>query len=252
MCFDNKPPLSVIGVGPGDPELLTLKAFRLIKSADVIFAPCSARKKDSLALEIVRGAFGPGEKPGETDTEIINQVYPMSRDRDVLKGFWDRAAEEVKEKLAGGKRGVFITLGDPSLYSTWSYLRPRLEERNLSYEIVCGIPSFFLGAALTGRELAIGEERLAVIPMPENQAELVTLMEQFDTLVLMKIGRAIDSLREMLNQTGYADRAWIVSRCGLSEEQVLPLNELKGEEESIGYLSHVIIYKEKHSREDIL
>jgi precorrin-2/cobalt-factor-2 C20-methyltransferase len=184
---------------------------------------------------------------GEIKAEIVNQVYPMSRDKDVLSEYWDRAADEVVARLAGGKRGVFITLGDPSLYSTWSYLRPRVESLNIACEIVPGIPSFLMGAARTGRELAIGDDRLAIIPMPENRAELETLMEQFDTLVLMKIGRAMERLREMLIRSGYMDRAWIISRCGLPGEQVMPMDESISD--SLGYLSHVIIYKENRSRE---
>ncbi|MDC7224529.1 MAG: precorrin-2 C(20)-methyltransferase, partial [Spirochaetales bacterium] len=142
-----------------------------------------------------------------------------------------------------GGKSVFITLGDPSLYSTWSYLRPRMEERNIPCAIVPGVPSFFLGAALTGRELAIGEERLAVIPMPGSGEELTRLMEQFDTVVLMKIGRAMGRLKEMLIETDYLSRATIISRCGLPEEEVMPFTEQT--DEGIGYLSHVIIHRKE-------
>ncbi|MDC7224050.1 MAG: precorrin-2 C(20)-methyltransferase, partial [Spirochaetales bacterium] len=171
MRHDNTSSLTVLGVGPGDPELLTLKALRLLTEARVIFAPCAAVKKDSLALQIIRGAL-----EGELSARVVEQVYPMTRDKEELVRFWDRAAEETARIMnEEGGPAVFITLGDPSLYSTWSYLRPRLKERNIPCAIVPGVPSFFLGAALTGRELAIGEERLAVIPMPADREELTRL-----------------------------------------------------------------------------
>lgn len=239
MSIYNKSSLTVIGVGPGDPELLTLKAHRALAQADFIFAPSAAIKKESLALSIAQGAF----QEGELKAEIIKLVYPMTRDRDELEKYWDLAAQEVGQVLQskGGIKAVFITLGDPSLYSTWSYLRQRLEVRNIPYTLIPGIPSFFLGAALTGRELAIGDEKLAVIPMPGSQQELETLMKTFDTLVLMKIGRAMGDLRSMLEKSGYISQAWIVSRCGLKDEQFLPFAQQV--DDSIGYLSHVIIYK---------
>lgn len=238
MGYGDCPGLSVLGVGPGDPDLITVKALRLVREADYIFTPTSERKKESLAWEILKGALGDDLPRGE----VIRQVYPMTRDRGELAAFWNKAAREIRDKLARGGRGVFITLGDPSLYSTWSYLRPRLDEKGVVWEIVPGVPSLFLGAALTGRELAIGEGRLSVIPIPADKEELEELASRFDTLVLMKIGRSMGRLKEMLEETGLTGRAWVVSRGGLPGQKVVPLGGLSREEEGMGYLSHVIIY----------
>ena len=125
-----------VGVGPGDPELLTLKALRLVKEAEVIALPGQV-PEDTVAFKIVEGAY-----PELGKKELLAVPFPMSKDPEVLKSYHDAGAEKVKAVLDQGKDVVFLTLGDPTVYSTYLYIHHRLVAQGYETEIVCGITSF--------------------------------------------------------------------------------------------------------------
>ena len=125
-----------VGVGPGDPELLTLKALRLVKEAEVIALPGQV-PEDTVAFKIVEGAY-----PELGKKELLAVPFPMSKDPEVLKSYHDAGAQKVKEVLDQGKNVVFLTLGDPTVYSTYLYVHHRLVAQGYETEIVCGITSF--------------------------------------------------------------------------------------------------------------
>ena len=124
------------GVGPGDPELLTLKALRLVKEAEVIALPGQV-PEDTVAFKIVEGAY-----PELGKKELLAVPFPMSKDPEVLKSYHDAGADKVKAVLDQGKDVVFLTLGDPTVYSTYLYIHHRLVAQGYETEIVCGITSF--------------------------------------------------------------------------------------------------------------
>ena len=124
-----------LGVGPGDPELLTLKALRLIRESEVIAVPGN-NVKESVAYKIVKGAYD-----GLDEKELIPVAMPMTKDKKVLEANHDKAADDVEARLKEGKNVAFLTLGDPTVYSTYLYVHKRIVERGYEAEIVSGITS---------------------------------------------------------------------------------------------------------------
>ena len=116
--------LTGIGVGPGDPDLLTVKAVRAIQNADVIMCPASAEDRPSIAFSIVSGIIDKSRKQ-----EIVKLVFPMTKDRDVLESVWKRNAKIMAEAVLSGRDVVYLTVGDPYLYSTWIYMHKDIEEK---------------------------------------------------------------------------------------------------------------------------
>ena len=232
---DHRGRLYGVGVGPGDPELLTRKAVRVIEEADVVFSPKARVKTESVARTIVEQAVG---RP----VEFRDLVYPMTRDRAVLEEHWSRAASEILEELDAGRTAAFITLGDPTLYSTWTYLQRTLRKLRpgIPVEIVPGVSSVNVAAALAEIPLVIGDERLAVLPLPEDMRELDPLLDAFDAVVLMKVGGRLPELAAHLGARGLARSSTYVSRAGLGERQVVRSIDEVAEEEK-GYLALVIV-----------
>lgn len=244
MSDDNKPRLWGIGTGPGEPELLTLKAHRLIREADIVFAPKARVKGDSLALDIVKGA-------GLKDISYREIEFPMITDKQKLRYKWDAAAQYVIDQLGENKTGVFITLGDPGIYSTWTYLQQALnrKESNLKTGTVPGISTMNAAAAALGQPLLTGNEKLALLPLPEDLHELKIYIQLFDTLVIYKVASRLEELTILLEQWGLAEQAALIHRAGLPEEKIFPI--LTGlQQKSDGYLSTVIIRCRKSTKQE--
>jgi len=151
--------LFCVGCGPGDPELLTVRAVNLIKSAELIFAPTAREGKPSIALSVV-------EKYIDSSIKTASLVFPMVKDKELLKDYWKRNAEEIANAVRLGKKVVYLTVGDPALYSTWIYIHRELKRnhKDIEIEIVPGVASMFAIAARAKLSLAEGEETVAVVP----------------------------------------------------------------------------------------
>lgn len=208
--------LFAVGVGPGDPELITLKGARLIRAADVVVTPVSDAADASVALKIVAELLEPARQ------QIVTQVYPMQRPGPELEEFWRRSAAEVADYLGQGKRVVFITLGDPSLYSTFLYLLRELQHAhpNIRVQVVPGITSFGAAAGQALFPLALGDERLAILPATYEDERLEEAFEQFDTVVLMKVHRAFARIRALLEEKGLAEDVLFIRRVGMPDEVI--------------------------------
>lgn len=227
-----------VGVGPGDPELLTRKAERIIRSADVICAPTGAAEAGSYALSIVE------EFIDRSRQEVLVQVFPMLKDQQGLDPFWEEAADQVAQRIAEGKDVVFITIGDPFLYSTYLYIHRILLVKypEIAIEIVPGISSILASSAVSGVPLGLGGERIAILPATYENEELKRTLEDFDTVILMKVNRVFDRVYAVLKELGREKGAVFIRRVGSLEEEVhFDLEALVGKK--LDYLSMLIVRK---------
>ena len=225
-----------IGVGPGDPELLTVKAQRILQEVDIVFAPKASIVADSFAYKIIK-EYVPRSK-------VKTIVFPMTKNRTELKKFWKDAAEQVYQKLCKGKNAAFITIGDPFIYSTYNYLLRHLIDLDNTINS-CTMPGISVVnaiAALFNVPLAEGEDKFIVTPLPSSLSELKKLIGQFVTVVLLKIGKDLKSLVEFLKKNRYEKNAYFARRIGCAEQVIVTdLSELLVDEETAGYMSAMII-----------
>ena len=227
-----------IGLGPGDPELLTLKALHTIQRADCIFVPKSDSKEDSLALEIVKD-YVKGKK-------VIEQIYPMTKDKQTLNTAWLKAAEEIHTEVRNGYNAVYLTLGDPMTFSTYIYLlrhlNTMLPERAI--HTIPGITSYNAAACAANYPLLTGDERLAVIPIPKDIAELRPILESFDTVVMMKVAKKLDEVIQLLEDMKLSRNALFASYIGQKDAYLTcDITSLKGS--GRGYMSVLIVKRRK-------
>jgi len=209
------PELIAVGVGPGDPELITLKGLRAIQSADVIFTPLSREGDASIALQIATPWID------QERQRLVSLPLPMTRDAGQLRPAWQAAAATIQQELTGRQRGVYLLLGDPLLYGTFSYLWRELHTAaNITVKIIPGITSFAAAAAAGGLPLTMADERLIVLPASyeTDTLTLQRLLTDFSTVVLMKAGTALPAIVTALQQLNLLDHALYAERVGLEGE----------------------------------
>ncbi len=217
-----------IGVGPGDPELLTLKAIRTVDRCNVIAIPVSDRsfqtpvfvedEKEDMQLYLEKCVAYQIMHSELSDVESMDKLFlpmPMIKDREVLKIAHERAADALEEQLKKGKNVAFLTLGDPTIYSTYLYMHKRIKERGYQTKIIPGIPSFCAAAARMNVGLVENREELHVIPASYEIEEGLTLQ---GTKVLMKAGTKMPYVKENVQKR--ALKFWMVENCGMSSEQI--------------------------------
>lgn len=220
-----------VGVGPGDPELLTLKALRLIRESQVIAVP-GASVTETVAYKIVKQAY-----PALDEKELIGLEMPMTKDAKLLKESHDRAAAAVEECLRAGKDVAFLTLGDPTVYSTYLYVHKRVEADGFPVEIISGITSFCAVAARMNMGLVEKSQPLHVIPASYQIQDALKLS---GTKVLMKAGRKMGEVkRQLLEQPG---EVVMIENCGMEKERCYRGAEEIPEE--AGYYSLIIVKEE--------
>ena len=212
-----------IGCGPGDPDLVTVKAVSILKNADIVFAPTAREGKPSIALSIIQKYLG-------ASVEIVDLIFPMVKDRQRTEEYWKKNADQIVAAAKSGKRVVYLTVGDPSLYSTWIYLQRELASRNLGirFNIVPGIPSIFAFAAQAKIGLAEGDETLGIIPACYDMEKIKRTASSCDTLVFLKDGRYFGDIVKMLGDAGFVDESVITIAQDISaEEEILKQHRLK-------------------------
>ena len=234
--------LYVIGVGPGDPELMTLKSVKILRSVKCVCVPKGREEGSSLALSIVKQVVDLEDK------EIIEAYFPMRKTRGParqcdLDTRWHETVEAVLGKLNKGIDTAFITIGDPTIYSTYFYLHERLLELapEISVEIVPGVSSINTAAARAVLFLGIANERIAILPAnyPGNLQET---LEQFDTIVLVKVHKAFANVKKMLDEMDLLGNATYIVKAGMEDERIFrSLDDVT--EDDLNYFSLVVVRK---------
>lgn len=205
-----------LGVGPGDPELVTRKAWRLIGAAPVVAYP-APDSGESFARSIVAEAIAPG-------TREVPIVIPMRTERFPAQAVYERAAGIISAHLEAGRDVAVLCEGDPFFYGSFMYLFGRLAGRH-PVEIVPGVSSLGACAAAAGRPLVARNEALTVLPAPLADADLRARLAAGGAVALLKVGRHLGRVRALLQAEGLAGRAVYVGHASLGREAVLPLAE---------------------------
>jgi precorrin-2 C(20)-methyltransferase len=207
--------LYFIGLGPGDPELLTLKSVRLIKSCDVLFVP--VRKQNStrsMALNIVNQAMDLKNK------RIVFLHFPMVKGSQNMLSELAPAVETIQKELLEAEIGVFITLGCSTVYSTAGNLFLALKDKHIAMHFVPGVSSVNGVAASSGRPLVFSEEKLAILPATYTMDQIESFMDGFETVVLMKAHSSMDAIIQLIAKKGLLKTSLIVEKATTSEESI--------------------------------
>jgi precorrin-2/cobalt-factor-2 C20-methyltransferase len=238
--------LYIIGIGPGDPDLLTIKALNVLRHCPVIATPKALAHGHSTALSIVQKALPAGEMSGK---EIVELHFPMKKihlgqepDPEVLQA-WQDAAGKIFAILSQGRDVAFPTLGDPAIYSTGYYLYATILEMHpeVRVQFVPGISAMSSCSATTRTPICLGDDMLAVIPATFSDSRLRQTLESFDTIVLMKVHRVMDNLIGLLRELNLLDKATLVERVGMADERVLA--DLSAIDGQVHYFSTIIVRK---------
>jgi precorrin-2/cobalt-factor-2 C20-methyltransferase len=230
-----------VGVGPGDPGLITVRGREVIGACRHVFAPKARIKSESLALQIAGRYAAAG-------AQIHELVFPMVEDEMVLERHWNEYAVEIVALLAAGEDVCFLTLGDTLLYSTHIYLVRAVKALAPQASVVTipGVNSFSAAAALTGFPLGEGKKPLLVIPVSDDLDIVREAIDGDRTVVLMKVGKRLPEIVALLEERGLARRSVFVARAGLEGERIeTDLTRLKGERERLGYLSVILVPAER-------
>lgn len=261
-----------VGIGPGDPELLTLKAANKLKDSKCIIVPKSSEDRESLALSIISAVIA---EPAGSNTsfvfkqydnnkyiniknvnsqnfrsakcrkEIIELIFPMSKNKHIMESAWNHAANEIKAKLDNGIDVAFATLGDPSLYSTYMYIHKKIVNDGYEAFIIPGVPSFCACCAAAGVSLAEKNEKIAIVPLSDlsNDINYIdAVLQEFENIVFMKVSKSIAIISEKLKQKNLFDKAVVIDRCSMPE-QLLNYDIDEAKKSGLSYFSTLIVKK---------
>ena len=223
-----------IGVGPGDPELMTLKAKRLIEECDIVAVPVKKEGEESVALNIARGAASVPEE------KVRRILFTMNKDKAKREECRQAAAEAIMEYLDAGQSVAMPVLGDVGIYRTYSYVHKKLIQAGYEVQMISGIPSFCAGASKANISIVEGNEGFGVIPSLKGIDQVKKAMGVFDNLVIMKVGSHVKEVYDILKAEGKEDNAIIISNVGMEGEYVGPLLP----DREYGYFTTMIIKSE--------
>ncbi len=223
-----------IGIGPGDPDLITMKAIKLLHEVDVIVCPEARKGKGSFAFDIAR--------PHLPETyETLHLEFPMVHDYEVMERAWKENAQIISDHVRQGKKVGFITLGDPTVYSTYMYLLPYFEA-DIPVETIPGITSFCAAAAHQNLPLAKWEETFGIVPLKHGCETANQALDHYDNVVIMKPSHDPVRLAEILEEKGLEDKFVLITKVSTETENVIKdINVLK--EGKVPYLSTMIVKK---------
>jgi precorrin-2/cobalt-factor-2 C20-methyltransferase len=226
-----------LGVGPGDPELVTVKAFRRLKESQVIAYPKKQRGSKSYAQKIIDVYFEHNEK------EMLGLVFPMTKDPAILEKKWNETVEHVWEKVRDGKDVAFVTEGDPLLYSTFIHMMRLMKERHpeVKIEVVPGISSINGAASRLGIPLADGDDIMAIVPATDDYDKMKKAIEEHDCVIFIKVAKVIDLMLRVLRDLDLLHKASVVTKVTSDEEIIWNAADLEGAE--LEYLTLMVVRK---------
>jgi|LGVF01.2.fsa_nt_gb precorrin-2/cobalt-factor-2 C20-methyltransferase len=226
-----------IGVGPGDPDLLTVKAAKILNTCDVVITPVKKAGESSVAYRIVKEHIPNKNKVLEMNFPMIS----LSQERETLKKQWKENADAIEILINEGKDVAFITLGDPMVFSTYSYVMEYLLERKIPVKTISGVPSFCNLAAQLNIPLTQGEESLGIVAMTQPIEEIRQILDAHQNIVVMKISANNQLMAEELEKRGLEKAFVLVSNIGMGTQKIVrDIEVLKGK---IPYLSTLLIKK---------
>lgn len=239
--------LTAVGVGPGDPELITLKGIRAIEAADVVFVPANRDGDESLALSVAEPWVDTSRQ------KVVQLVLAMTKKSDEAQQYYQAAAAQIASTMTAYAvdhqevRGVYLLLGDPLLYGSFAPIRRELATfvPHMDIAVVPGITSFAAAAAKTHAVLGAGDDRVAIVPAtPALDATMLQhLLAENETLILLKVGRMLPQILDALDDIGMLDSTLFIERLGLEGEEIIwDVQTLRGQSRS--YLSLLIVRKE--------
>lgn len=221
-----------LGVGPGDPELLTLKAHRILKAARVVAYP-APDSGESFARSIVAQYLSPRQVE-------IPIIVPMRLERFPAKAVYDEVSVTIASHLDTGQDVVVLCEGDPFFYGSFMYVYERLAGSH-PCEIVPGISSLMASGAVLGRPLAARNDLLTVIPAPLDDGKILSQLEQADAIAFIKVGRHLSRIRGLIEKAGLLDAAAYLERVTLDNQRLMPLS--RAGDDTAPYFSMILIYK---------
>lgn len=221
-----------IGVGPGDPELLTMKAVNAIRQVDILIAPKTEKKDGSVALNIARPYL-------KEEVRIVYQVFPMVKAFEKDPAAWEANKREILAFLKEGKNVGFLTLGDAMFFSTYIYIFRLLEKEGVPIETIPGIPAFIAIGSHLGWPIVEGNDILSIIPATADKEKIRRITEASDNVVFMKVYKNFPEIAELLKKEGMAKNAVMVSRCGLPDEERIDDIEAR-KNRPVNYLSTIL------------
>jgi precorrin-2/cobalt-factor-2 C20-methyltransferase len=215
------PQLTAVGLGPGDPELITFKGLRAIEAAHLIFVPRSQDGEQSLALRIAQPWLRP-------EQQVVELALPMTRNPAALMAAWQAAADRIAQSLGNlgqdKPRGVYLLLGDPLLYGTFTYIWDELAGRHphIGIEIVPGVTSFAAAAARAHFPLSATSDRVAILPAnyETDGSALRRLLADYETVILLKVGPVLPQILAAVEEMGLLDSTLYAERVGMPEERI--------------------------------
>jgi len=239
-----------VGVGPGDPELLTLAGLRELRTASRVFVPVLDAAERGRAEAVVRAHLNGSRVPIER--LVFALADPVDGPQRRRQQHWDAAARRVAEHLrAVGGVAVFATIGDPAVYSTFGYLAATVRELLPEVEVatVPGITAMQAAASAAGITLVEGAEPLTLLPVTRDVTALRDALDRHGTVVAYKGGRRLGDLREAIERAGALDRAVYAEHLGTADARVLPLSEVDGRSAGgVPYLSTVVVLPPRGER----
>ena len=233
-------------LGPGDPELITRRAWAALQSGARWIYPVKRAAEQSYALSIVERGGLP------VPSDAVELVFPMTRDAEALGKAWTRAAKQTVDLLAEGRDVAFLVEGDASTFATFGHLARVVREivPDIEVETIPGVSSFTAAAASTGLPLAEEDETLAIIPTAYGIGVIEHMLDEFDTLILLKVKPLLDEVIELLERRGLLATSCFIEKVGSPEERIVRnIGDLKGE--TVNYLSLLLVRNPKRQRGEL-